>query len=292
MTYKTKIAIAISIFLWASAFVGIRAGLQDYSPEGLALLRYLIASICMGMIYFRMPARKSMPLSDACALMAIGAIGIGIYNVTLNYGELSMSSGMASFITSQAPIITTLFAILFLGESVNITRMFGFLISISGVALITMGEKGDVAWDTGLLYILIATFAGGLYSVLQKPFLKRYHAIETTTYVIWGATLFLSIFSSQLQSDLTQATLYTTLTVIYLGIFPAAVAYVSWSYALSEIPASRAVSFLYFMPFVATLLGWLFLGEVPMLLSFAGGLLAITGVWIVNQSYRWVEVKA
>lgn len=291
MTYKTKIAIAITIFLWASGFVGIRAGLQGYSPEGLALFRYLIASVCMAIIYYRMPSRNTIRTLDALALMGVGVIGIGVYNITLNYGELTVSSGMASFITSQAPIITTILAIVFLGERANKFRILGFLISIAGVALIAMGENAGLTLDTSILYILIATLAAGLYSVLQKPFLKRYHAIEVTTYIIWGATLFLSIYTKQLQYDLMHATLNTTLTVVYLGIFPAAIAYLAWSYVLAQIPASRAVSFLYFMPFVATLLGWLCLDEVPILMSVIGGLLAISGVWIVNQSYRWVSAS-
>jgi drug/metabolite transporter (DMT)-like permease len=245
----------------------------------------------MAIIYYRMPSRNVVRTRDGLALMGVGAIGIGVYNITLNYGELTVSSGMASFITSQAPIITTILAIIFLGERANKFRILGFLISIAGVALIAMGENGGLTLDTSILYVLIATLAAGLYSVLQKPFLKRYHAIEVTTYIIWGATLFLSIYTKQLQYDLMHATLNTTLTVVYLGIFPAAIAYLAWSYVLAQIPASRAVSFLYFMPFVATLLGWLCLDEVPILMSVIGGLLAISGVWIVNQSYRWVSVS-
>src|SRR5579885_925473 len=133
MSYKSRFAIAIAIFLWASAFVGIRAGLKGYSPEGLALLRFLIASICMGFVYFDMSNRSTMKILDVCALMCVGAFGIGVYNITLNYGELSISSGMASFIISQSPIITTFFAIFFLRERLNVVRVMGFLVSISGV---------------------------------------------------------------------------------------------------------------------------------------------------------------
>src|SRR5688572_28865376 len=114
MSLKIKFALLITIFLWASAFVGIRIGLQTYSPEGLALMRYLIASICMGVIYYRMPERTSICLRDVIALMSIGALGIGVYNIALNYGELFISSGVTSSIISQAPIISTLFAIFFL----------------------------------------------------------------------------------------------------------------------------------------------------------------------------------
>lgn len=291
MQNKTKLSLALVIFLWASAFVGIRAGLQGYSPAGLALLRYLVASGCMAIVYFRLPERNALPFRDVVALLLIGALGIGFYNIMLNYGEQSISSGMASFIISQSPIITAIFAISFLGEPINRKRVMGFMVSVIGIILIAVGEKGGFKWDISIAYILSATLAGACYSILQKPFLKKYHAIEATTYVIWGGTLFLLFYTSQLEHDLTHASLSTTLTVAYLGIFPAAVGYVAWSYILAEIPASRAASFLYFMPFVATLLGWLWMGEMPMWLSLLGGLLAIAGVWLVNHSYKRVETS-
>ena len=141
MTLKAKIAIFIALVLWASAFVGIRAGLEEYSPEGLALLRYLVASVCLSAVYIIRPRRNPVRFRDFYLLLAVGVIGIGIYNLTLNYGELTISSGMSSFIISQAPILTAVLAIIFLGETLSFTRVLGFVISILGVALITIGEQ-------------------------------------------------------------------------------------------------------------------------------------------------------
>src|SRR5436190_11936201 len=107
---KLNFTILSTIFLWASAFVGIRQGLHYYSPEGLALLRYLIASFCMAIIYYRLPNRVYMPLMDRIKLLLIGIVAIGIYNLSLNYGELVVPSGTASFIVSQSPIITAILA--------------------------------------------------------------------------------------------------------------------------------------------------------------------------------------
>lgn len=286
MSLKTKFALFLAILLWASAFVGIRAGLlEGYSPEGLALLRYIIASVCLALVFFRLPDSGSIPWRDKCWLMLIGIIGIGWYNITLNYGELAISSGMASFMISQTPLITALFAILFLGERLTAFRALGFLISVCGVILIAFGEKGGFKWDASLIFVFIATLISGAYSVVQKPFLKKYNAIEVTTYIIWGGTLFLMFYVPHLENDLIHVSLRATLIVAYLGIFPAAVGYLAWSYVLAQIPASRAVSFLYFMPFIATLLGWMTLGEIPAIISILGGILAIIGVWLVNQSY-------
>lgn len=286
MSNRAKWAVFIAVFLWASAYAAIRAGLEGFSPEGLALLRYCIASVCMAIIYFMSPTRSTMRMRDRIALLCIGGFGIGLYNVLLNYGEISVSSGMASFIISQSPLMTAIIAILFFGERINFLGVIGFAISVLGIACISSGNNTGFTWDMSIAYILLATVVGGMYSLLQKPFLKRYHSIETAAYAIWGATLFLSIFWRHLSHDLHYASLNSTLVVIYLGLFPAAMGYVCWGYVLTEISAARAVSFLYFTPFIATLLGWLWLNEVPVWLSLFGGLLAISGVWLVNHSYR------
>lgn len=285
MSRNIKIAMLLSIFLWSSAFVGIRAGLQTYSPEGLALLRYIVASFCMGAAYYWLPNRNRIKPLDQCLLMALGVMGIGLYNIGLNYVELTITSGTASFIISQVPIVTAVLALLFLGERLTWIRMLGFAVSISGIALMTLSQRGGLSlhWSSGLMYMMMVVLASSFYGILQKPFLKKYHAIETTTYIIWGGTLFLCFYFPALQHDLTHASLKATLLVIYLGVFPAAIGYLAWSYVLSTMSASRAASFLYFIPFVTLLIGWLWLGEVPAMMSLIGGTIALGGVWLVNR---------
>lgn len=286
MTQRIRLAIIAAVLLWASAFVGIRAGLQDYSPEGLALLRYLIASVTMAVFYYNQSEPSEISIADRVKLILVGVIGIGIYNITLNYGEMQVSSGVASFITAQAPVLTTIFAVLFLGESLTLQRILGFVVSIVGVTLIAYGEIGAFELSVSLSYVLAAMLCGSCYSIMQKPFLKKYTAIEATTYVVWGGTLFLMIYLPKLTEDVMQASLAGTLTVVYLGIFPAALAYIAWSYILQRMSVAHTVSYLYLMPFAAAIMGWLLLDEAPALISVLGALVAIAGVWLVNQSYK------
>ena len=282
---KTKISLCIAVVFWASAFVGIRIGLESYSPGSLALFRFLIASACMGVLYWRMDKRVIFPRKDFCLLLLFGVFGISFYNVFLNYGEVSVAAGTASFMISQSPLMGMVLAVIFLGEKFNPATLFGILISILGVGLIALTQDHDVKFDIGMVYILLATIVSGLHSVMQKFFLKRYHALDVTVFIIWGGTVGLLIYLPELWHDLQAASLKATLAVIYLGIFPAAIAYVAWGYALAAIPVSQCTSFLYFMPVIATLLGWVFLNEVPMLLSLIGGLIALLGVWVANRAF-------
>lgn len=285
LSFNIKLLLLIVVSLWASAFVGIRAGLESYSPGGLALLRFGIASVLMFFVYVFRQRETQIAFLDGIKLMSIGALGIGFYNIALNYGELSVPSGPACFIVSQSPIITTILALIFLNERLTAWSICGMLISFIGVVLITYGMSHGFQVGIGVLDVAIATVLGSCYSIMQKPLLKKYHALDATAYMIWGGTLVLLFYSPHLPYEIYHASWHATIAVIYLGVFPAALAYMLWSYVLAKIPATQATSFLYFSPIVATLLGWIWLNEVPAMISLVGGLVALLGVWVVNRAY-------
>lgn len=284
ISIKAALAIITTVTLWASAFVVIRIGLQGYHPGSLALLRYLIASAGMLVLYLMSPKRSKIAPKDILPLALTGIIGIGIYNITLNYGEVSVTAGISCFIVSMIPVAVMLLAVLFLGEVVSLKRWIGFIISVCGVTIIAISHSsGDERLDRGIIYLLIAMLSGGIYSVLSRVLAVKYRPIELTAFIIWSGTLLMLIYLPDLHKDLHTATLKSTLAVIYLGIFPAIGAYAAWSYVLRYIPASRASSYLYAMPLVATLLGWLLLSEVPHWLGLVGGIIALLGAYIANQ---------
>jgi drug/metabolite transporter (DMT)-like permease len=250
----------------------------------------LIAAICMMMIYVNLPYRNKISITDKFLMLTIGAITLGIYHVTLNYGEMTISAGLASFVVSQAPILTTLFAILFLRERLHKLGVLGLVISSLGMVFILLGQDNNIQINLGILYVLAAAIAGSVFNVLQKPFLKKYSAIEVAAYGIWGSLFTLSYYAPAFSHEITTASFKAILSALYLGIFPAAIATMTWTYTLAAMPASRASNFIYFMPIIATILGWLCLGEAPVLLSFLGGMVALTGVWVVNKSYHKVTL--
>jgi drug/metabolite transporter (DMT)-like permease len=90
------------------------------------------------------------------------------------------------------------------------------------------------------------------------------------------------VFAPGLARQMPQAAPSATWAIVYLGVFPAAIAYVLWSYALARMPASLLSTFLYLTPVLAMGIAWVWIGEVPALLTVIGGLVAIGGVIIVQ----------
>ncbi|NIS92810.1 MAG: EamA family transporter, partial [Hydrotalea flava] len=116
---KTYIFIFLVALFWASAFVAIRVGLKSYSPDTLALLRYLVASIVMIPLYLKSRSvNECLTRNEFIRIILVGVIGIGVYNIALNYGEITVSSAIASFIVSQVPVFIVLLAVIFLKERV------------------------------------------------------------------------------------------------------------------------------------------------------------------------------
>jgi drug/metabolite transporter (DMT)-like permease len=283
--YLVALGIAVTVILWSSAFAGIRAALNAYSPQHLALLRYLIASVVLlgvaAVRGIRLPRVADMP-----RLFVTGLFGIGIYNILLNIGEQTVSAGATSFIINTLPIFTTLLSIAFLSERIDRVGWAGMLLSFAGVSLIALGEGGRMQFEPGALVILVSALCSSLYFVVQKPLLERYSSLEAVSWAIWTGTLVMLPFAGGLRSEVAAAPPGLTLTVVYLGIFPAVVAYSCWTFVLSRMSASRATSFLYFVPPATLVCAWVWLGEVPGALSILGGGLALIGVVVVNRFAR------
>lgn len=274
----------MGVFAWACAFISIRAAVAHLSPAHVALSRYLVASLVLLPLWVaRKPriAPRDWPL-----IFVMGCLGFTFYNLALNAGEATITGGAAALIAATIPIFTTLGAVLLLGERVARGAWAGIGLSLGGVFLIALGERGGLGFSSGALLVTLAALCSAAYGLLQKKLVSRYHALDLTTAAIWCGTLALLPFGGGLPSALRGAPTATLLNVLFLGVFPGAIGYVLWSYALSQLSVARLMSFLYLVPAISLALGWLFLREWPSPLSLAGGALALSGVVWTNARKR------
>jgi len=281
---KVHCVLIVTIVLWASAFVGIRIGLVAYSPGPMALLRFLVASLFMTFIYYYQADEKLMPWQDRLQLLFAGAIGVGLYSLCLNIGEITVSAGIASFVIGLMPVITICLSFVFLQERLNAGAWLGIFISLMGLLILALGEGGQADMRQGIALILVSALSGSFLTIRQKHFLQRYQTVTISAWVMWGGTIVLLFFTPALWQEVRVADYQSTVAVIYMGIFPAAIAYLAWSYVLKNLPASRATLGLYSLPIISTLLGFICLDEKPSTISLVGGSIALLGAFIAYRA--------
>lgn len=287
-------SIALLVLLWGSAFAGIRAGMRlgpegpgpgGFGPGELALLRFGTASVALAV--YAAVARLPLPRrADLPQVALAGFLGFSVYHTALNFGEVTVPSAAASLLIAAAPAITAVLSVAFLGDRLTGTGWAGLLLAFAGVVLLALGGGGPLHFTRGSLLILLAAGVTAVYAILSKRALRDQGPLAFTCHSLWAGTLPLLVFLPGLLRQWPAAAPSAIGAGVYLGLFPAALAYLLWNRILARMPVSRVASFLYLSPVVATGVGWAWLGEVPSLLTVAGGAVAVAGVALVQLRGR------
>ncbi|WP_226913238.1 DMT family transporter [Gephyromycinifex aptenodytis] len=280
---KVVAAAAITVLFWASAFIAIRFAGPHYDPGAMALLRMLIGTLGLGIIAahqgIKLPPRRDVPL-----VIAWGVGWFCLYNLALNTAELSIDAGTASMIVNTAPLMVVIFAGLLLGEGFPRALLIGAPISFLGVVLIGSQSPTGHIEPLGLLLAVAAAVLYAGCTLLQKRLLRTVDATTLTWLGAAAGTVALLPWAGRMMRDVGTAPTGATLAVVFLGVFPTAVAFTTWSYVLARSSAGRTSAITYASPAVTILLSWLILAEVPTLVMLIGGALCLLGVFITRMS--------
>ncbi|MGL4744252.1 MAG: DMT family transporter [Dermatophilaceae bacterium] len=282
------VAIAVTLVLWASAFVAVRHLGTSVPPGALALGRLLVASVALGVILLLQrrpvvwPARRDWPLLVVC-----GVSWFGVYNVALNAAEQRIDAGTAALVVQIGPILVALLATVFLGERLTRWLLVGMVVGFAGVAVIARASSGNSTGDqVGVWLAVVAAVTYAVGVLAQKPLLGRLPGPEVTWLACVIGTVTCLPWVGELASVIRTAETADLLWIGYLGVFPTAVAFSTWAYVLARGDAGTVTLTTFLVPFIATVLAWLLLGEAPPALAFVGGALAIVGVALTRIPTR------
>ncbi|WP_026455437.1 DMT family transporter [Saccharomonospora iraqiensis] len=285
---KAAVAVSVTVVLWASAFVAIRAVGHDLSPAPLALLRLAVASVVLTVLVTvsrrRLPRvpRGRVPL---LLTAAYGVLWLAGYTVALNGAEQHLDAGTAALLVNISPLLVAFAAGALLGEGLPRPLLIGALVGLGGVAVIGLGSdgRGD---RVGVLLCLLAAVLYAAGVVIQKITLRRVDGATVTWFGCLVATAALLPFTPTLLAELGSAPPAAVLGAVYLGAFPTAIGFSTWAYALRRTDAGRLAATTYAVPAVSVLLSWAVLHEVPTVYGFVGGAVCLIGVAIARYRPR------
>ncbi|WP_128375620.1 DMT family transporter [Streptomyces cavernae] len=279
-------AAAVTVVLWASAFVSIRSAGEAYSPGALALGRLASGALALGVLCLL--RREGLPPRTAWRGIVIsGLLWFGCYMIVLNWGEQQVDAGTAALLVNIGPILVALLASRLLGDSMPPRLLVGMAVSFAGAVAVGLSMSGDGrAPVLGVLLCLLAAVCYAAGVVAQKPALARATALQVTTWGCLVGTVACLPFSGQLLDEAAAAPLSATLNMLYLGVFPTALAFTTWAYALARTTASRMGATTYAVPALVVVMSWVMLDEVPGLMTLAGGALCLAGVAVSRSRPR------
>ncbi len=221
----------------------------------------------------------------------IGLLWFGLYNVALNAGERMVDAGTAAMLIQVSPVLIALLAAVFLKEPFTLHLGIGLGLAFAGVALIAFATSPSGSVDghdyvIGVLLCLLSAVAYSISLILQKPLMVRLPAVQVTWLACTVGAISCLPFAGDLLTQARDAPASSSWWLVYLGIFPTAIAFTTYAFALKHMSAGNLGVTTYLVPPITIVMGLVFLGEAPPTMAYAGGVLALVGVAVARRKPR------
>ncbi len=286
----------VAACLWATLGLFYKA-LESYGLSRFTIVfcRAAFATLALfAVLGWRRRSWLKLERRDWPLFLAFGLLGVAAFYILYIYAIALLGMGMAAALMYTAPAWVTVFSILLFWERPSLMKGSAVLLTCAGCALV--GQAYDPARMRlnlpGTLAGLGAGLTYGLYTIFSKAAQRRYTLWTTLAYALGIGTLFMIPFQSP--ADLARALSDSTALslLLLLGLGPTLGGGLAFNAALRRIPASNASVVATLEPFVAALLGWVFLGERLEAWQWLGAALIVTAVVILQsdraaRSARW-----
>jgi drug/metabolite transporter (DMT)-like permease len=278
---------------WGTTYLGIRIGLESFSPAMLMCLRYLASGILM-LAGARLVGAHFPRGEELWRTALYGAMTIGMGTGSLALAEQWIPSGLAALIVSTQPFwMVGVDALTPGGGRLHFSAIRGMLVGLAGVAFLIApaafaSATGSQALLKGFVALQIGAVMWSAGSIAQRRLATRAHPIVSGA-VQQFATGLAFVIPALLQSRAAVWDAKGIAAAMYLAVFGGVVGYSSFIFAMDRLPVALVSIYTYINPIVAVLLGWLFYREAFGWREAAAMLIIFVGVAMVKRSSRAME---
>lgn len=280
--YLSHCCALCAVVLWSSAYVFTKVALASFTPATLAFLRCAVAALALLCVAARR-AKGSCRARDWPVFLLSGVLGFSLYLWLFNTGQAGLTAATSCVLISTAPLITAVMAAALLHERLRPSGWLALALAFAGV-LILMLWDGTLSLNDGIFWSLGAAVCISGYNLLQRRHAGRCGTLTLTAWSFACAALTLSPFAPEAVRRFCLAPWTHCCAVVFLGLFPSALAYLLWAKALSQAKsAGAAAAYMFLTPLFSLLLGYAVLAEVPGPGTFAGGAVILAGLALFQR---------
>jgi drug/metabolite transporter (DMT)-like permease len=289
LSNQPYLLLCLTSLFWAGNIVLARYVAGHVPPITMSCIRWFGAFLLL--LPFARPhfsrdwraLRARLPL-----LMMLSATGFSLNIALSNWGLQYTEALNALLIQSSAPLFVAMWSLALFGVRLTGAQLAGIAISLAGVLTIILrgdfGALADIQFNKGDVMVAGALVAFGLYSALMSRRPKA-HQLSLISFTSGCGALFLVPFSIlEYASGITlKFDALTAGTLVYVMIFPSALAYLFFNRGIALIGPNRAAPFFHLVPVFGSAMAILLLGEEPRLFHLVGYVLVLAGVVIASR---------
>ena len=284
---RNYLLLLILSVIWGLAFDAISVADTLLSPVNLTLLRWIIAALgFLAILPFLGKSKTKFDSKDLPRLIFISFANVPLYHLSINFGETTVSPGIAGLLVALGPIFIVLLSRISLKEQIGKRLASALIIATIGAILLSVpGLMGSSSAATGDLEIILTALAYALFAVFAKPLVAKYGALPVA---IWAGTIgtlmLIPLFSQSFVAQVSTLPMIGWLAVLYLSLLSTVLGYSMFYTLISRGNVSRLSIQLYLIPIVSIAGGILLLGEQITPLTVAGGAALLLAVALATRS--------
>ena len=285
------VAFALVYVLWGSTYLAMRVIVRDMPPYVAGAVRYLISGPIMLAACALMGRKVRLSRQDLGRLLVISILLLSLGNIGVLWGEVYVSSGLASLIVALVPIwVVMIEAWIFRAGRMTAKGLFGLAVGMVGL-LVLLWPRIASGTHLGRLELLGSGILAGasFFWALGSIFSHRYNlTVDVFVSAAWQMTLgglvngLIALSTGQFQR--THWTVPALSAIGYLIVFGSWIGYSAYIYLLEHVPTPKVATYAYVNPIVALFLGWLILREQVDGFMLVGTVIIIASVALVNTS--------
>ena len=286
---KSLTMILGAVLMWSASYPLIKIALVDVPPILLGSLRHLIF-IPMFIMIFLNQGKNAFVHSRKNWLVftGIGVFAIALPNIFQNIGMKYTTASVSSIIQSSGPVFTIALAVIFLGESLNIRKVSGAFIALTGTVMLVTGGKFCFSGTTfyGNLLLLLSAVSYAVAGVITKKGLEKISPFTLLGFGIMIGFIILSVASMFTENVAVAAAIPPLIWIIILllALFPSFIAAWLWYKVLINTELSKLSVFVYLMPVFAVLFSYIMIQEVVDVYTVFFAALILGGVALAQKS--------